>query len=182
MDWFMRSDLALELGITLYVVFEILAVPVVSLLTVHKKISSIVRETIFFSSFVLALAAPIVIATTSDSQLLQLNDDEFNVYLTIVMASLTMVSFLITLTVDLVALIRLRKSRGSMHDQIRFFKKGSGIAYLVQAMWLLCGIFTYPMFLSIYKGTEFYKENTQVGFVVFLISLVLFPFVLISGW
>ncbi|MDE3283916.1 hypothetical protein LTZ17_14800 [Lacticaseibacillus casei] len=96
MDWFMRSDLALELGITLYVVFEILAVPVVSLLTVHKKISSIVRETIFFSSFVLALAAPIVIATTSDSQLLQLNDDEFNVYLTIVMASLTMVSFLIS--------------------------------------------------------------------------------------
>ncbi|TLF41889.1 hypothetical protein FEI15_01380 [Lacticaseibacillus zeae] len=182
MDWFMRSDLALKLGIVLYVVFEILAIPIVSVLTVHRKISNVMRGVTIFLSFILAVAVPILVMTPLDSEYLHVSEKNFQLYGATLFFVLTFIPFILTLSVDLLMLYRLRDPQAKGHDQIDYFKAGSGIVFLIQGLLLYAGTTLLNVLAGLYSLIEFPSNLRPLSLIPVLAALVIVPIIIVKLW
>lgn len=182
MDWFMRSSLALRIGMTLYIVFEILAVPILSILTIHKKVGSVVRGTTIFMSFVLTVATPILIATPFEAEYLHLTEEDFGLYLALLFFVGMAIPFAITLSVDLFTLYRLRDPHNKWHAQIKYFQSDSGVVSLLQALLILLGAATLNLLAGFYSLINFPKQFRILSMIPVLVAIVLFPIILIKLW
>ncbi|TLF41894.1 hypothetical protein FEI15_01405 [Lacticaseibacillus zeae] len=182
MDWFMRSDLALKLGFMLYIVFEILAVPIVSFLTARKKINNVVRGATVFLSFILTIAGPILVATPLDSEYLHVTDKNFELYFVSLFFVLSVIPFILTLAEDLFMLYLLRNPQSEGHDQIGYFQVGSGIVFLLQGLLILSGTTMIIVLIGLYNLIEIPSQFKVISVVPILVLLIGLPFILIKLW
>ncbi|MDE3283912.1 hypothetical protein AUQ39_04830 [Lacticaseibacillus casei] len=180
MDWVMRSDFALELGVVLYVIFEILALPLVSALTVYKKIGSMARGVIIFLSFILSVATPILVVTPLGEHL-HVPDESLGIYISVLFAIMIMIPFIITLVIDLTMLHLLRNPQSKYHGQIEYFQSG-GIVFLIQALLLLEWGFLFSLMSAIYTVITPPKQIEILSKALMVISWLAFPVVLIMLW
>ncbi|MDE3283909.1 hypothetical protein AUQ39_04810 [Lacticaseibacillus casei] len=180
MDWFMRSDLAMELGIVLYVVFEILAVPIVSILTVHRKISNVMQGVTIFLSFILAVATPILVVTPLGSYL-RVPNESFEIYISVLFAIMIAIPFIIVMAIDLGMLHWLRNPQNKYHDQIEYFQSGS-IVFLMQALLIFEWCFLLGSVAAIYYVINPPKQIYTISKILMLLSLLVFPVILLKAW
>lgn len=182
MNVFMRSELALQIGVALYIIVEFFAVPIVSFLTMKKKVNDVIRNSTLLVSFALAVATPLLIATPFESQFLHISNEHYYLYLSSLFFVLMLIPFVITLTIDLYALDQLKNKKSQLHSQARYFQYGSMIVFVIQALLLLTGAATFCLLVSIYSAINPPEEIRAMTKVAMLISLIPFPFVFVRVW
>lgn len=181
-DVFMRSNLALWVGIVLYLIFEIIAIPMVSVLTLQNRINSVVRGIVVFISLLLAVFTPLLIVTPLDDRYLHVPEMYFQLYMSSLFGGMLMLSFIVTLFVDLKMLHRLKDPQNKQHAQIKYFQSGSGIVFLLQALLILLGSFVMSMLFSFIDSIQF-PDNLKILIVITTMGLFfLCLLLLIKSW